>query len=544
MDEKELKETLKKLGITDIDGHIGIDPKTGKVQKEKWGGLYREDTGHRIDPETARVQKEKWGGLYREDTGHRIDPETGKVQRERWGGLYREDTGHRIDPETGKVQREKWGGLYREDTEYRIDPKSGNLQEKRWGGLFWEDTGVPADKVVSSTTSESPQANKYGSSVEYSRASGYSVAREYAYGRERLIPVSPMRNVVRITEVALLFGGLLLIEFLYTEPTPSPESWRALAIYLAMILFVAFVEHDKSWGATLGSICGGVAVIISTIQLIGSRDYVTLVCFPVWASIFVIVPSAIGFVGGFLGSGARRSTTATIVTTVLLLVVCGAIAASQQSINALNTILNEGFQRREIVSPDSPDGVFRGAVRWTENNLPGERHLPIPMALVEQEVGHPLPPNTIQPIALLKPEVVYSMVVGEHAWAVAYYGCDRQHYSVGDACRQAFPGTGYIIHSSNGGKWEIQEQIPNWTPIGYLGLKFITNEEGYAIGDTGIFYTNNGGKHWNRLSLPSEIQEIRGVESIEGSHLAIACNDSWTNYESFDKGKTWQRKRR
>jgi len=34
MDEKELKETLRKLGIAGIDGHIRIDPETGKVQIE------------------------------------------------------------------------------------------------------------------------------------------------------------------------------------------------------------------------------------------------------------------------------------------------------------------------------------------------------------------------------------------------------------------------------------------------------------------------------------------------------------------------------
>ena len=190
---------------------------------------------------------------------------------------------------------------------------------------------------------------------------------------------------------------------------------------------------------------------------------------------------------------------------------------------------------------DSLSTVHGRADRWATHNLPRERELPIPMVLVEQEVGHSLPPNTMQPVALLKSEVVYSTLVDERAWAGLFYGCDRQHYSVESACRRAFPGTGYIVHSPDGGRsWDIQEEVTNWCPI---ALVFTTETEGYAIGDTGLFYTSDGTKHWTRLDLSSEIREIREVKSIEGSRLAIVCNDDGAIYESFDKGLTWQRER-
>ena len=180
---------------------------------------------------------------------------------------------------------------------------------------------------------------------------------------------------------------------------------------------------------------------------------------------------------------------------------------------------------------DPLDKVYAGVYKWAKHNLPNERHMTIPQ----------LPPYE-DAIALLKPEVVYCAVVGEHSWAVAYYGCDRQHYSAGDDCRRLFPGTGYILYSSSyGRKWEVQKQIPNWCPLG-RGLEFVTETEGYAIGDTGILYTSDRGKHWALLNLPSEVQKIEGVKSIEDHHLVIACNDNWEKYESFDGGKTWQKK--
>jgi photosystem II stability/assembly factor-like uncharacterized protein len=171
------------------------------------------------------------------------------------------------------------------------------------------------------------------------------------------------------------------------------------------------------------------------------------------------------------------------------------------------------------------DRAYTGAFRWAENNLPKEGVL-----------------TTSHGDGLLKSEVVSLIVNGEHAWAAAYYGCDRQRHSVGDYCRRSFPGTGYIIQSSNlGATWEIRKQISNWCPL-VPALKFVTEMEGYAIGDTGILYTSDSGKTWNLLGLPSEIKEIRGVVSIENWYLEIYCNADGERYESFDRGRTWRKK--
>lgn len=196
---------------------------------------------------------------------------------------------------------------------------------------------------------------------------------------------------------------------------------------------------------------------------------------------------------------------------------------------------------------DPVDKAYMGAGRWAKHNLPSGRYITIPQKgkVVKERYGRRTFEDIQEDIQVpLKPEVVYCTVVGEHSWAEVYYGCNRQYYSVGSDCRRIFPGTGYILYSSDHGRsWEIRKQIPNWCPdAGPFGFEFITETEGYAVGDTGILYTSDGGKHWNFLNLPSEIQVIRGAQSIEGYHLVISCNDGWVKYESFDGGKTWQRK--
>lgn len=185
------------------------------------------------------------------------------------------------------------------------------------------------------------------------------------------------------------------------------------------------------------------------------------------------------------------------------------------------------------VAPVATSSCYDNASRWAKRNLPSERRISLPSQY--QQV-----PIAIKPTALLKPEVVYCAVAGAHSWAVPYYGCDRQHSD--DTCRKMFPGIGYILHSSDQGRsWEIQKEIPNWEPLGSVGLKFITETEGYALGDTGIFYSNDGGKQWHPMNLPPEIRRIRGVVSIEGYRLVISVNDNWERYQSSDGGKTWQR---
>jgi len=79
MDDKELKETLRKIGIEDTDGSYRIDPETGKVQKEGWLGW--SDTGYRIDKESGKVQKEGWFGW--SDTGVRVEKDSGRVKEDK-----------------------------------------------------------------------------------------------------------------------------------------------------------------------------------------------------------------------------------------------------------------------------------------------------------------------------------------------------------------------------------------------------------------------------------------------------------------------------
>lgn len=356
----------------------------------------------------------------------------------------------------------------------------------------------------------------------------------------RFLPVS-LKRVIRSAELVLLVGIFILIDFLYPELTP--EAWRALAIYLAMVFVVAFVEQDADWGAVLGSVCGAVTVITAFVRPILRGNWGNavgnLICFPGWALIFVVfvvVPGAIGFVGGLLGQACRpfapvlhRKLRKWIYGLIAIAATVALIALIAVSLDALwgwGGILYQGS--------DPLDKTYSGAYRWAKRNLPRRRHLTI---------SHLYGDVT----ALLQPEVISATVVEEHAWAAAYYGCNRQGSAgLGDLCRQKFPGTGYIVYSPNYGRsWEIQKQIPNWLPVtGWLGpLEFITKTEGYAIGDTGILYTDDSGKHWSFLTLPSEIQEIREVESIEGYHLVISVisrNDDRAKYESFDGGKTWQ----
>jgi len=179
--------------------------------------------------------------------------------------------------------------------------------------------------------------------------------------------------------------------------------------------------------------------------------------------------------------------------------------------------------------------AWDGAVIWAQHNLPSQQHVTVKMPSPYSDS-----PNT------LMTEIVDCEVVGTHSWVVAYYGCYqrcRPYDYVKDLCCQQFPGTGYIIYSSDQGKtWEIQKQISDWVPVDMESITFLNETEGFATGHRGILHTNDGGKNWNYLELPPEIQFIAFVQSIDGYHLVISCNDDEAKYESFDGGKIWQRK--
>ena len=152
-----------------------------------------------------------------------------------------------------------------------------------------------------------------------------------------------------------------------------------------------------------------------------------------------------------------------------------------------------------------PLDEFSRAEVWVERNLPGESKLADPYDPVNY--------------FLLQSELLGQKTIGEHTWAVVYYGVNRQSHYPG---RWIFPGTGYILYSSNGGKnWEIQKEIPNFCPFSFDGIKIVTEKEVYVAGDTGILYTSDGGKYWEFRKPPPEIEVIRGVEFINNHHLVM-----------------------
>ena len=186
---------------------------------------------------------------------------------------------------------------------------------------------------------------------------------------------------------------------------------------------------------------------------------------------------------------------------------------------------------------DPLTAAYDGAFRWADSELPNERSL---------NLGKPCP-NCGSVVFLLKSEVVDAEVVGTDSWAFAYYGCDRQQYDTTE-CRKNFPGTGYIIHSANrGSTWEIQREIANWVPLSVTAGagRFIDETHGYAFGDTGILYTNDGGKYWDFRKLPVEVQEIVSVKLIQNERLVVECrygpNKQIGEYESLDAGRSWQK---
>jgi hypothetical protein len=133
MDQNELKRTLAKLGITDTEHNIRIDPGSGKIQRETY--LNWEDTGYRIEPGTGKVQKDAW--THWEETGYRVDSGSGRIQKDAW--THWEETGRRVDPESGRIQKDAW--THWDDSGHRIEPDTGRLQRERWHG--WEDAGTP-----------------------------------------------------------------------------------------------------------------------------------------------------------------------------------------------------------------------------------------------------------------------------------------------------------------------------------------------------------------------------------------------------------------
>ncbi|MEM4282829.1 MAG: CFI-box-CTERM domain-containing protein [Candidatus Woesearchaeota archaeon] len=121
MDDKELKDILRKMGIEDTDGSYRIDPETGIVQKLGLFGWH--NTEFCIDPKTGIVQKLGLFGCY--NTEFCIDPKTGIVQKLGLFGCY--NTEFCIDPKTGIVQKQGSFGWH--NTKFRIDKDTGRVEE-------------------------------------------------------------------------------------------------------------------------------------------------------------------------------------------------------------------------------------------------------------------------------------------------------------------------------------------------------------------------------------------------------------------------------
>ncbi|NPV10437.1 MAG: hypothetical protein HPY57_01415 [Ignavibacteria bacterium] len=100
MDDKELKELLRKMGIEDTDGSYRIDPVTGEIKKVGW--FTESYTGYRIDKDTGEIKKVGW--FTESYTGYRIDKETGKIKKMGW--FTDHDTGVRVEKESGRVVKD------------------------------------------------------------------------------------------------------------------------------------------------------------------------------------------------------------------------------------------------------------------------------------------------------------------------------------------------------------------------------------------------------------------------------------------------------
>ncbi len=247
MDERELKDFLKKQGINDTEGHIRIHPETGEVQK--WGLLGWESKGHtRIHPETGEVQKR--GLLGWESKGHtRIHPETGEVQKR--GLLGWESKGHtRIHPETGEVQ--KRGLLGWESAGHtRIHPQTGEVQ--KWGLLGWPRTVLPTPKTPGGTKGlGSGGGIKGGTSVIYTGTAGSGVGWLLA----------PLLWIVAS------YGGFFLGTSLITEPY---SSWKTIVGLIIMVLSLPGALAGTPILLGLALFFLGIAGIIGLIELVAEH---------------------------------------------------------------------------------------------------------------------------------------------------------------------------------------------------------------------------------------------------------------------------------
>jgi photosystem II stability/assembly factor-like uncharacterized protein len=98
-------------------------------------------------------------------------------------------------------------------------------------------------------------------------------------------------------------------------------------------------------------------------------------------------------------------------------------------------------------------------------------------------------------------------------------------------------GYGYILHTTDGGKtWECQFAERGRL---LLGLDFVNEEVGFAVGERGyLLKTNDGGDHWANLPTTGTMKWLYGVQfrnPLQGFAVGLAE----TVIRTDDGGQTW-----
>lgn len=106
---------------------------------------------------------------------------------------------------------------------------------------------------------------------------------------------------------------------------------------------------------------------------------------------------------------------------------------------------------------------------------------------------------------------------------------------------------GTIFRTDDGGRtWHQQLRSPE--EYRFLSLNFTNAEHGLALGDTKVFYTENGGRQWQAADFRDDCVNQDFMETFEGHPVDayfVNSNIGWLSYtdgylaRSTDGGRTW-----
>jgi photosystem II stability/assembly factor-like uncharacterized protein len=110
-----------------------------------------------------------------------------------------------------------------------------------------------------------------------------------------------------------------------------------------------------------------------------------------------------------------------------------------------------------------------------------------------------------------------------------------------------------IEHTTDGGQSWLAQHLSKNTDAGLDALSFISDSTGWACGErfgpgTAVYKTTDGGQSWTQENLPSEIDNLWGLQFLDAAHgwaLGMSYSQSGTpdNWlmQTTDGGSSWTR---